>query len=281
MFKRIVMLTLAAIAGGSVMGSPAAGKKKPAKAATSGFWADSRDDFYHQSRCTTSHKPAGAQLVTGSEQELIDLAYYPDPRCLPGRVAAIRAGRIVRVEGGELVAPPTVTTEGSPFPGAEPPSTGGFPGLAPGAETKPAAPKPPEAKPAEPKPSPAAKAEPKPPATGGFPSPGGAPPTPPAAPVANRPDPAFFRAHVQPVLKSCSSKCHGQSGHMANRRFPMQGNERDYNEALRRIVFRDPASSLLVLKPTARVRHGGGQQLSNDSVGLKALVDWINGVVAQ
>lgn len=280
--KRIVIFTIAIIAVGSVMVTPVQAKKKqPAKSAPSGFWADSRNDMYHQSGCTTSYKPAGAQLVAGSEQQLLALGYYPDPRCLPGRIAAIRAGRIVRIDGGGLLAvvPATIAQN---HPPAESPFSGGFPSLAPAGETKPAEVKPAETKPAEPKPpaKPPAKEEPKPPAaTGGFPSPGGTPPTPPPVPPATQPDPAFFRASVLPVLRICS--CHGQAGGNANRQFPLTGTDRDYDEAVRHIKFKDPAHSLLVQKPTGRVRHGGGQRIREGSQELKALLDWINGATAK
>ena len=52
---------------------------------------------------------------------------------------------------------------------------------------------------------------------------------------------------------------------------------RNFAEASRRIRFRNPSNSLLLLKPTNRVQHGGGQQIKDGSPEFKALVDWIGG----
>lgn len=159
---------------------PATAGEKQGKSAA-GFWADSRDDFYHLSTCPRAHKPLGAQLVAGSEMDLLALGYYPDPACLPNRSIATRAGRLVRVESGAFggALPPKAEEKSAGFPELPKNDTnsGGFPGLAPGDDKKPS-----EAKPEEPKPAaptnpfgstpnaPTAPAKPAP-STGGFPSP--------------------------------------------------------------------------------------------------------------
>ena len=175
---------------------PAHAAEKKAKSAT-GFWADARDDFYHLSNCTHAHRPLGAQLIAGSELDLIALGYYPDPACLPNRSIATRAGRVVRVEGGAFTGAVAVEEKPSPLP--EPPKNdSGFPGLAPGEDKKPNDAKPDETKPVTPtnpfggaatepaKPKPAT-GFPTPPNTGGFPSPqnlGGGQPSNPGQPAA-------------------------------------------------------------------------------------------------
>lgn len=56
--------------------------------------------------------------------------------------------------------------------------------------------------------------------------------------------------------------------------------EADYDAIVRlvggrRVNLSEPARSLIVLKPTEFVEHGGGTVLSQESEALKLLLDWV------
>jgi len=280
-----------------IFSASAAGKRtrraaKAPKEPVVSFWADSRDDLYHLSTCTVP-AATGAGLVGGSEADLIRLGYYPDPACLPNRSVARRAGRVVRVDGSLLLSTKVGGGEVENPLGTLPETpklsiggdSGGFPGLAPGSPPpKPAEAKPGDVKPSDPKPDPPAK--PNPPAPGGFPG------TPPGGtigrgnanpPAATGPDFAFFKATVNVVMRETCSTCHGNASSPASAKFPIaqgqteQQMQSNFQQAVSRIRFKNPAQSLLVRKPLNLERHGGGVQLRQGSSDLKAFVDWING----
>jgi len=105
------------------------------------------------------------------------------------------------------------------------------------------------------------------------------------APVVVQPDfdparPVSYAAQVGPLLSllGCNAgSCHGKAGGQHGFALSLFG--ADPNTDLRAIRDRvdpsDPATSLLVLKPTAQVPHGGGQKLAIDSADYQTLLRWI------
>lgn len=100
-----------------------------------------------------------------------------------------------------------------------------------------------------------------------------------------------FRNHVIPVLTrlGCNSgACHGALAGKGGFKLTLRGYdpELDFNvmtrQALgRRINKNEPARSLLLLKPTMTIGHGGGKRLEVDSIEYKVLSEWIaNGLNA-
>ena len=94
-----------------------------------------------------------------------------------------------------------------------------------------------------------------------------------------------FRNHVLPVLtkSGCNQgACHGAAAGKNGFRLSLRGYapEVDYDvmtrQALgRRIVKTAPAESLLLLKPTGAIEHGGGARFSTDSLEYRVLSEWI------
>ncbi len=99
-----------------------------------------------------------------------------------------------------------------------------------------------------------------------------------------------FRNHVIPVLTrlGCNSgACHGALAGKGGFKLTLRGYdpELDFNvmtrQALGRRVNRsEPARSLLLLKPTMTIGHGGGKRLNVDSLEYKVLSEWIAGGLA-
>lgn len=94
-----------------------------------------------------------------------------------------------------------------------------------------------------------------------------------------------FRNHVQPILTKfgCNSgACHGAAAGKNGLRLTLRafGPDADY-EALtrqaagRRVVRTAPAESLLLLKPTGAIEHGGGIRFTTDSAEYQILSRWI------
>ncbi|MDX2032506.1 MAG: DUF1553 domain-containing protein [Blastocatellia bacterium] len=99
-----------------------------------------------------------------------------------------------------------------------------------------------------------------------------------------------FRNHVIPVLTrlGCNSgACHGALAGKGGFKLTLRGYdpELDFNvmtrQALGRRVNRsEPARSLLLLKPTMTIGHGGGKRLNVESLEYKVLSEWIAGGLA-
>ena len=97
--------------------------------------------------------------------------------------------------------------------------------------------------------------------------------------------PWSFRNHVEPVLTryGCNAgACHGAAAGKNGLRLSLRGYapEQDYDvltrQALgRRIVATAPAESLLLLKPTGALAHGGGVKFSPDSLDYRVIAEWI------
>ncbi|HEY6404274.1 MAG TPA: DUF1549 and DUF1553 domain-containing protein [Blastocatellia bacterium] len=94
-----------------------------------------------------------------------------------------------------------------------------------------------------------------------------------------------FRNHVIPVLTrlGCNSgACHGSSAGKGGFKLTLRGYdpEVDYNTLTRQSLGRranklEPARSLLLLKPTMTIGHGGGKRLEVGSLEYKVLSEWM------
>jgi hypothetical protein len=94
-----------------------------------------------------------------------------------------------------------------------------------------------------------------------------------------------FRNHVEPVLTriGCNSgACHGALAGKGGFKLALRGYDPDADhfvltrQALgRRVDRQDPAHSLMLLKPTMAVPHGGGKKLDVESPEYQILADWI------
>ncbi|HEV3144485.1 MAG TPA: Ig-like domain-containing protein, partial [Gemmataceae bacterium] len=99
------------------------------------------------------------------------------------------------------------------------------------------------------------------------------------------PSPWSFRNHVIAVLTKvgCNSgACHGALAGKGGMKLSLRGYdvESDYfvltRQALaRRVDQQEPAKSLMLLKPTRKLPHGGGLRLESDSADYKLILDWI------
>ena len=94
-----------------------------------------------------------------------------------------------------------------------------------------------------------------------------------------------FRNHVEPVLarQGCNSgACHGALSGKGGFRLSLRGYDpdRDYftiveQQLGRRVELAEPASSLLLTKPTMAVPHKGGLKLKTDSWHYRVVSEWI------
>ncbi|MFN7945703.1 MAG: DUF1553 domain-containing protein [Blastocatellia bacterium] len=94
-----------------------------------------------------------------------------------------------------------------------------------------------------------------------------------------------FRNHVIPVLTrlGCNSgACHGAAAGKNGFKLTLRGYdpETDYNTLSRQALGRrinkiEPAQSLLLLKPTMAIGHGGGRRMNTDSLEYKVIAEWI------
>ncbi|MBA3441593.1 MAG: DUF1553 domain-containing protein [Pyrinomonadaceae bacterium] len=99
------------------------------------------------------------------------------------------------------------------------------------------------------------------------------------------PDGWSFRNHVQPVLTKygCNSgACHGSSAGKNGFKLTLRGYDPDTDHAVltrqaaaRRVSIVEPAKSLLLLKPTMIIAHGGGKRFDTNSLEYRVLSEWI------
>jgi hypothetical protein len=94
-----------------------------------------------------------------------------------------------------------------------------------------------------------------------------------------------FRNHVIPVLTrlGCNSgACHGAAAGKAGFKLTLRGYDPDLDYAVltrqslgRRVNQIEPAKSLLLLKPTMAIGHGGGKRMDTSSLEYKVIAEWI------
>jgi hypothetical protein len=106
-----------------------------------------------------------------------------------------------------------------------------------------------------------------------------------AAPGPDKPAPVSFRNNVIPVLTrvGCNSgACHGALAGKGGLKLSLRGYDPEADhfaltrQALGRRVDRErPERSLMLLKPTAAVAHGGGQRIEMDTTEYRVLSEWI------
>jgi hypothetical protein len=97
--------------------------------------------------------------------------------------------------------------------------------------------------------------------------------------------PLDFERHILPILTrfSCNSGgCHGKAGGQNGFALSLLGFEArdDYQRLVsegrgRRVFPARPESSLLLMKPTGKMPHGGGLRLREDSISYRVLKRWI------
>lgn len=100
-----------------------------------------------------------------------------------------------------------------------------------------------------------------------------------------RDEPWSFVNHVEPVLTRAGCNqgaCHGAAAGKNGLRLTLRGYgpEVDYDvltrQALgRRVVKTAPAESLVLLKPTGAIEHGGGVRFRPDSLEYRVIAEWI------
>ncbi len=99
-----------------------------------------------------------------------------------------------------------------------------------------------------------------------------------------------FRNHVIPVMTrlGCNSgACHGAAAGKGGFKLTLRGYdpELDFNVLTRQSLGRrvnkiEPAKSLMLLKATMAIGHGGGKRMGTDSLEYKVLSEWIAGGMA-
>lgn len=105
--------------------------------------------------------------------------------------------------------------------------------------------------------------------------------------AAERDRPVVFTNDIMPILSrmGCNaSSCHGAAAGQGGLTLSMFGADpqADYVAILkadegRRVDPVQPAESLLLLKPTASIEHGGGERFAPDSAERQILLDWLAG----
>jgi hypothetical protein len=94
-----------------------------------------------------------------------------------------------------------------------------------------------------------------------------------------------FRNHVQSVMAKtgCSSgACHGAAAGKKGFKLSLRGYDAEGDHDVltgqasgRRVDLFDPSNSILLLKPTAMVKHGGGKRFDPESPEYRVLAEWI------
>jgi hypothetical protein len=94
-----------------------------------------------------------------------------------------------------------------------------------------------------------------------------------------------FRNHVEPILtrQGCNSgACHGAAAGKNGFRLTLRGYGPEIDHAVltrqalsRRIVKTAPQESLMLLKPTGAIEHGGGIRFTTDSLEYQVISEWI------
>jgi hypothetical protein len=101
----------------------------------------------------------------------------------------------------------------------------------------------------------------------------------------SRDEPWSFRNHVQAILtkQGCNSgACHGAAAGKNGFRLTLRGYAPEIDYAAltrqsigRRVVKTAPQESLMLLKPTGAIEHGGGVRFKTDSLEYRVISEWI------
>jgi hypothetical protein len=101
----------------------------------------------------------------------------------------------------------------------------------------------------------------------------------------DRDEPWSFRNHVEPILtkQGCNSgACHGAAAGKNGFRLTLRGYAPEVDHAVltrqalgRRIVKTAPQESLMLLKPTGAIEHGGGVRFAAGSHEYRVIAEWI------
>ena len=101
----------------------------------------------------------------------------------------------------------------------------------------------------------------------------------------DRDEPWSFRNHVEPVLtkQGCNSgACHGAAAGKNGFRLTLRGYAPEIDHAVltrqalgRRVVKTAPQESLMLLKPTGAIEHGGGVRFTTGSLEYRVIAEWI------
>jgi hypothetical protein len=107
----------------------------------------------------------------------------------------------------------------------------------------------------------------------------------PQRPTSNAQRSPSFRNQVEPVLMKmgCNSgACHGAAAGKGGMKLSLRGYDPETDHAVltrqaggRRVSLVEPARSLMLLKPTAGLSHGGGQRFPPGSLEYRVLAAWI------
>src|SRR2546421_2703340 len=94
-----------------------------------------------------------------------------------------------------------------------------------------------------------------------------------------------YRNDIMPLLSKAgcnAGQCHGNANGKAGFKLSLRGEDPEWDyHALSRDMFgrranpEDPNQSLILLKPTTRIAHEGGQRFKTDSAEYRVLRDWI------
>lgn len=101
----------------------------------------------------------------------------------------------------------------------------------------------------------------------------------------DRDEPWSFRNHVEPVLtkQGCNAgACHGAAAGKNGFRLTLRGYAPEIDHAVltrqalgRRVVKTAPQESLILLKPTGAIEHGGGVRFAPGSLEYRVIAEWI------
>src|SRR5947209_5383821 len=107
------------------------------------------------------------------------------------------------------------------------------------------------------------------------------------APAAEPSSTPSFRNQVVPMMTKlgCNSgACHGALAGKGGFKLSLRGYDPDGDHFVmtrqargRRVNLIEPAKSLVLLKPTARISHGGGRRIEVDSYDYQVLSEWLAG----
>jgi hypothetical protein len=101
----------------------------------------------------------------------------------------------------------------------------------------------------------------------------------------DRDEPWSFRNHVEPILtkQGCNAgSCHGAAAGKNGFRLTLRGYAPEIDHAVltrqalgRRVVKTAPQESLILLKPTGAIEHGGGVRFAAGSLEYQVLSEWV------